>query len=185
MTQRDTSPLHIDGQATLSRTLDAALHLGNQVELAVLLRLVIEAARSLCSAGFGALWVLDEQRTMLSEFIHTDRRSGDGDGFGEAIGQAQPDGRPAAEQARDPILVRLVHLDLEAHPDKMAFRRAHPDTGPFLRFPINVHGQSSGSLYLTEKDYSPEFTDDDEVLATVLAMAAGIAVEAARRFEQG
>jgi two-component system sensor histidine kinase DevS len=94
------------------------------------------------------------------------------------------DGRPAAGLTPDPILVRLVHLDLEDHPHTTGFRRAHPDTGPFLRFPINVHGQSSGSLYLTEKDYSPEFTDDDEVLATVLAMAAGIAVEDARRFEQ-
>ena len=183
MTEHRPSPLQDDGPSTLSRTLDAALHLGNEVELAVLLRLVVEVARSLCSACFGALWVLDEQRTMLSEFIHTDRRSGDG-GFGEAIGQALPDGRPTAGHTSDPILVRLVHLDLEDHPDKVGFRRAHPDTGSFLRFPINVHGQSSGSLYLTERDYSPEFTDDDEVLATVLAMAAGIAVEDARRVEQ-
>jgi GAF domain-containing protein len=185
MTEHQTSPLHLDGTSTLSRTLDAALHLGNEVELAVLLRLVVETARSLCSARFGALWVLDEQRTMLCEFIHTGRRSGGGGGFGEAIGRTPPDGRPPAGLTSDPFLVRLVHLDLDDHPHRMGFPRVHPDTAPFLRFPINVHGQSSGSLYLTEPDCSPEFTDDDEVLATVLAMAAGIAVENARRFEQG
>jgi two-component system sensor histidine kinase DevS len=66
----------------------------------------------------------------------------------------------------------------------MGFPRTHTDTAPYLRFPINVHGQSSGSLYLTKKDDSSEFTDDEEVQATVLAMAAGIAVENARRLEQ-
>jgi GAF domain-containing protein len=187
MTGRETtSPLHLDGPSTLSRTLDATLHLGNQVELAVLLRLVVEAARSLCGARFGAIWVLDEQRTMLSEFIHTGRRSGGGggSGFGEAIGQTLPDGQPPARLASDPVLVRLVHLDLEDHPHTIGFPRAHPDTAPFLRFPINVHGQSSGSLYLTEKEqFALEFTDDDEVTVTVLAMAAGIAVENARSLE--
>jgi GAF domain-containing protein len=183
MTERQMSPLLVDGPSALSRTLDATLHLGNQVELAVLLRLVVETACSLCVARFGAIWVLDEGRTMLSEFIHTDRRSGGG-GFGEAIGRTPPDGRLSAGLASDPVLVRLVHIDLDDHPRRVRFPLAHPHTAPFLRFPINVHGQSSGSLYLNGKDDLPEFTDDDEIHAAVLAMAAGIAVENARPPEQ-
>lgn len=183
MTEPPSPPLDLKVPSTLSRTLDATLHLGKQVELAVLLRLVVETARSLCGARFGAIWVLDEQRTMLSEFIHTGRRSGSG-GFGEAIGRTPPDGRPAAGLTSDPILVRLVQLDLQDHPHSIGFFPARSDTASFLRFPINVHGQSSGSLYLTEKDDLPDFAEDDEVLMTVLAMAAGVAVENERRLEQ-
>jgi GAF domain-containing protein len=81
--------------------------------------------------------------------------------------------------------MRLVQLDLEDHSQGNGSPPAHCDTVPFLRFPIDVHGLCSGSLYLTEKDNLAEFTDDDEVTATVLSMAAGIAVENARRLEQG
>jgi GAF domain-containing protein len=178
------SPLNLDHPSTLSRTLDATLHLGKQVELEVLLRLVAEVARSLCGARFGAIWVLDQQRTMLSEFIHTGRRLGGG--VGEAIGRIPSDGRSRAGFPSDPVLVRLVQLDLEDHAHSNWCPAAHhPDTPPFLRLPIDVHGLCSGSLYLTEKNSSAEFTHDDEVTATVLSMAAGIAVENARRFEQG
>jgi GAF domain-containing protein len=184
MIEPPPSPLDLEVSSTLSRTLDATLHLGKQVELGVLLRLVVETARSLCSARFGAIWVLDEQRTMLSEFIHTGRRPG-GCGFGEAIGRTPPDGRPRAALTSDPVLVRLVQLDLQDRPQSIGFFPAHSDAPPFLRFPINVDGQSSGSVYLTEKQDRPEFTEDDEVLMTVLAMAAGVAVENARRLEPG
>jgi GAF domain-containing protein len=179
------SPLNLDHPSTLSRTLDATLHLSKQVELEVLLRLVVEVARSLCGSRFGAIWVLDEQRTMLSEFIHTGRRLGGGVGVGEAIGRTPPDGRSPAGYPSDPVLVRLVQLDLEDHPHSNGCPAAHPDTVPFLRFPIDVHGMCSGSLYLAEKTSSAEFTHDDEVTATVLSMAAGIAVENARRVERG
>jgi transcriptional regulator with GAF, ATPase, and Fis domain len=173
MTGRETAPLHLDHPSTLSRTLDATLHLGEQVELAVLLRLVIDEARSLCGARFGAIWVLDERRTMLSEFVCSGRRSGGG---GEAIGRGgPPDGRPPATLAADPVLVRLVQLDLDDRSRRIGFRPAHPEATSFLRFPIKVHGLSSGCLYLTEKERSTEFTDDDETLVAVLAMAAGIA----------
>jgi GAF domain-containing protein len=175
MTGRETAPLHLGHPSTLSRTLDATLHLGEQVELAVLLRLVIDEARSLCGARFGAIWVLDERRTMLSQFVCSGRRSGGG---GEAIGRGgPPDGRPPATLAADPVLVRLVQLDLDDRSRRIGFRPAHPEATSFLRFPIKVHGLSSGCLYLTEKERSTEFTDDDETVVAVLAMAAGIAVE--------
>jgi GAF domain-containing protein len=177
------SPLYLDQPSTLSRTLDATLHLGKQVELEVLLRLVVEVARSLSGARFGAICVLDEQRTMLSEFIHTGRRLGGG--VGEALGRSPSEGRSAAGYPSDPVLVRLVQLELEDHSHGNGCPAAHPDTGPFLRFPIDVHGLCSGSLYLAEKTSSAEFTHDDEVTATVLSMAAGIAVENARRVERG
>jgi GAF domain-containing protein len=177
------SPLNLDNPSALSRTLDATLHLGKQVELEVLLRLVVEVARSLCGARFGAIWVLDEQRTVLSEFIQAGRRSGGV--VGEAIGRTPSDGRSAAGLPSDPVLVRLVQLDLEDHSHRNGFAPAHRETVPFLRFPIDVHGLSSGSLYLTEKSDSAQFTNDDEVTGTVLSMAAGIAVENARRLERG
>jgi hypothetical protein len=183
VTAREMSPLNLDRPSALSRTLDATLHLGNQVELEVLLRLVVEVARSLCGARFGALWVLDEQRTMLSEFIYAGRRSGGG--VGEALGRTPSNGLSPAGLPPDPDLVRLVQLDLEDHSPRDGSAPAHRATVPFLRFPIDVHGLCSGSLYLTDKNNSAAFNDHDDVTGTVLSMAAGIAVENARRLEKG
>jgi hypothetical protein len=187
------SPLNLERPSALSRTLDVTLHLGNQVELEVLLRLVVEVARSLCGARFAAIWVLDEQRAMLSEFIQAGRRSGGC--VGAALGRTpsngllpnglSPNGLSPAGFPSDPVLVQLVQLDLEDHSPRDDSAPAHRATVPFLRFPIDVHGLCSGSLYLTEKNNSAAFNDHDDVTGTVLSMAAGIAVENARRLKKG
>jgi GAF domain-containing protein len=165
----------------LSRVLDATLHL-DRVELAVLLRLVVEAARSLCGSRFGAIWVLDETRTNLSEFIRVGDRSGGGDGFGEAIGQTQSDGPPTAGTFGEPFPLRLAQL---GHMSTiMASSPAHEGVTSVLRSPIDVHGQFSGSLDLAVKEESLDFNAEDDLVLRVLATAAGIAVENARRREE-
>jgi signal transduction histidine kinase len=52
--------------------------------------------------------------------------------------------------------------------------------GSFLGVPIEVRDEVYGSLYITDKIGSSEFTDEDQALVEALAVAAGIVIENTR-----
>jgi GAF domain-containing protein len=63
-------PYHtIEDPAKLRRVLEAALLLEADLDLSSLLRHIIDEARSMTNARYGALGVLDEEGTALAEFI--------------------------------------------------------------------------------------------------------------------
>ncbi len=53
----------------------------------------------------------------------------------------------------------------------------------FLGVPIRIRGEIFGDLYLTEKTDGTLFTEDDEIVLTALAAAAGVAIDNAHLFE--
>ena len=53
----------------------------------------------------------------------------------------------------------------------------------FLGVPIRVRDKVFGNLYLTEKQGADEFSEIDEELVGALAVAAGIAIENARLYD--
>jgi signal transduction histidine kinase len=53
----------------------------------------------------------------------------------------------------------------------------------FLGVPIRLRGVAYGNLYLTEKEGSEDFSEEDEELVTLLAAQAAVAVENARLYE--
>lgn len=55
----------------------------------------------------------------------------------------------------------------------------------FLGVPIRVRDEVFGNLYLTEKRGGVDFDAEDEAVVTTLAVAAGIAIENARLYEEG
>lgn len=55
----------------------------------------------------------------------------------------------------------------------------------FLGVPIRVREEVFGNLYLTEKRGGVDFDAEDEAVVTTLAVAAGIAIENARLYEEG
>jgi hypothetical protein len=57
------------GPRALRRLLDAVLTIGSDLDLASVLSRIVEAAVDLVGARYGALGVLDENGTGLSEFI--------------------------------------------------------------------------------------------------------------------
>ena len=71
------------GPRSLRRLLDAVLTLGSDLDLPAMLERIIESAVDLVDATYGALGVLDETGTRLSQFItvgiddDTHRRIGD------------------------------------------------------------------------------------------------------------
>jgi GAF domain-containing protein len=59
----------IEDPTTLRRILDALLLIEGDLDLSVLLRHVVDEARSMTGARYGALGVLNADRSTLAEFI--------------------------------------------------------------------------------------------------------------------
>ena len=147
-----------------------------QLDLEVVLERVMVAARELTGARYAALGVLDGSRRQLDRFMtlgideSTKRRIG-----------ALPTGRGVlGELIRSPEPLRIA--DVGRHPYSYGFPVGHPPMSSFLGVPIMVAGEPYGNLYLTEKQGAPEFSEDDERAAILLANFAGVAIGHAARF---
>lgn len=158
----------------LQRLLDAVVTIGSELDLAAVLRRIVETATDLVDARYGALGVLDESRSGLSEFFTVGLTLEEE----QAIGTL-PKGRGILGLLiSEPRPLRL--RDLAEHPDSFGFPPDHPPMHSFLGVPIRVRGQVFGNLYLTDKRSADEFTDADEELVVGLATAAAVAIENAR-----
>ncbi len=165
------------GVTQLRRLLDAVMVVGSELTLPAILRRIIETATELVDARYGALGVLDEQRTALAEFITV----GIDDADAKRIGHL-PEGRGILGLLIvDPKPLRLP--DLSAHPDSFGFPPEHPPMKSFLGVPILLRDEVFGNLYLTDKTTGDEFNAVDEELVVALAAAAGLAIENARLHE--
>jgi signal transduction histidine kinase len=168
-------PYHsIEDPAKLRRVLEATLLLEADLELPSLLRHIIDEARSMTNARYGALGVLDDDGTALSEFITVGLDSDEERRIGP-----RPTGQGVLGMLiRDPRPLRVSLLG--SHPERFGFPPNHPPMTSFLGVPIKVRDAVYGNLYLTDKIGWTEFTRDDEALIGALALAAGIAIENAR-----
>ena len=168
-------PYHaIEDPVKLRRVLEATLLLEADLELPALLRHVIDEARSMTGARYGAIGVLNHDRTALSEFITV--------GLEEAE-EEQIGARPTGQGVLGLLIVEprpLRLANLGSHPESYGFPPNHPPMTSFLGVPIKVRDEVYGNLYLTDKLGWSEFTGDDEALVEALALAAGVAVENAR-----
>lgn len=162
------------GTRQLRRLLDAVLSVGAELDLATVLQRIVEAATDLVDARYGALGVLDESNSYLSDFLTVGLDTDERDMIG-----ALPKGHGIlGVLISDPRPLRLP--DLHRHPDSAGFPPNHPPMSSFLGVPITVHGQVFGNLYLCDKIGGEPFTDTDEELTVALATAAGVAIDNAR-----
>jgi signal transduction histidine kinase len=144
------------------------------IELPVLLRHLVEEACSLVDARYGALGVLNEDRTSLEQFLTV----GMSDAEEKAIG-SRPTGRGVLGLLiTEPATLRLT--DLTNHPSSYGFPDCHPPMTSFLGVPLRSRGEVYGNLYLTDKKGAHDFSEEDAALAEGLALAAGIAIENTR-----
>jgi signal transduction histidine kinase len=159
---------------SLRQLLDAVLTVSSDLDLPAMLQRIVESAVDLVDATYGALGVLDETGTRLSQFItvgidgDTKARIGplpEGHGI---LGLLIVDAKP----------LRLP--DLNQHPDSFGFPPNHPPMRSFLGVPVLLRDNVFGNLYLTDKRGAEMFSDVDEELVVGLASAAGVAIENAR-----
>lgn len=164
----------VAGPGSLRQLLDAVLTIGSDLDLPAMLRRIVGSAVELVDATYGALGVLDETGTRLSQFITVGI---DEEGH-KAIGHLPEGHGILGLLIIDAKPLRLP--DLSEHPDSYGFPPNHPPMRSFLGVPIRVRDEVFGNLYLTDKSTAEVFTDVDEELVVGLAAAAGVAIENAR-----
>jgi signal transduction histidine kinase len=162
--------------AGVLHVLDVARGVLEELDLDVVLERVVQAARELSGAGYGALGVLDRSRTELERFI----TSGVDGLTRQRIGPLPRGKGVLGELIENPVPLRLG--DVAAHAHSYGFPAEHPAMKTFLGVPVMVGGQPFGNLYLTEKAGGEEFSEDDERAVLRLAELAGVAIDHARRY---
>ncbi|MFE7131232.1 GAF domain-containing protein [Streptomyces sp. NPDC057638] len=161
----------------LNGLLEAVMSVGRELDLPQVLRGIVESAVVLVDAEYGALGVIgDDDR--LTQFLTV----GVDEETRERIG-APPSGHGLlGELIRHPQPLKLA--ELSRHPASSGFPPGHPPMRSFLGVPVRVRDEVFGNLYLTQKREGGEFDAEDEAVLSTLAVAAGIAVENARLFEE-
>jgi signal transduction histidine kinase len=160
----------------LRALLDANRSIVADLDLALVLRRIVESGMHLVGADYGALLVIGDDGA-LEGFVHV----GIAEGSARAIGRL-PEGRGLlglviAEQ-------RAVRVeDVLEHEGSVGFPDGHPSMRAFLGVPVRVRDEAYGHLYLTRTE-AVAFSAGDEELVQAMAATAGVAIENARLFEE-
>lgn len=134
------------------------------------LQVVVDLARGLTRARYGALAVTDEHdRTQGFVVSGIDperlrRLPTVPQGHGP-LGSLRADGRP------------VRYEDVREHAKAFGFPPHHPEMQRMLGVAIWVHGAVRGSLYVTDRRDDRAFDDDDERVLVTLAHHAGRVIE--------
>ena len=158
--------------------LEAVLSVGRELDLEQALRSIVQAAAVLVDAEYAALGVITPDGERLSEFLTegvTDEQIAEIGHYPEGHGIL-------GELIRHPEPLRLTKIS--EHPASYGFPAHHPPMNTFLGVPIRVRDQIFGNLYLTEKRGGAEFDEEDEAVLATLAVAAGVAIDNARLYEE-
>lgn len=155
----------------------AGLDVASELSLDTVLKKVVDQARNLVGAKYGALSVVGEDgaiRAFLTSGITAEQRAAIGPppvGHG-VLGVVLHEGQ------------RLRLSDIASHPRSVGFPPNHPSMKTLLAVPITCKSPFVGNLYLTEKERGGEFTPDDEETLTRFAVHAGIAIDNAHLHQQ-
>ncbi|MFF5143009.1 GAF domain-containing protein [Streptomyces sp. NPDC013157] len=158
--------------------LEAVLSVGRELDLEQALHSIVEAAAVLVDAEYAALGVIGPDGRRLSAF-HT---VGVTEEEIARIGPLPEGHGILGELIRDPEPLRLAKLS--EHPASYGFPPNHPPMNTFLGVPIRVRDQVFGNLYLTEKRGGGQFDEEDVSVTSTLAVAAGVAIDNARLYEE-
>ena len=161
----------------LSELSEASRLVSESLDLDVVLRKVIENARSLTGARYGALLTY-EQSGAIQDIITSGLSSTEIESLG-----ALPQGLGVLgymNEIREPL--RLA--DISRHPRSVGFPDGHPPMKTFLGMPIRYRDEYVGNIYLTEKEGGAEFTSEDQEILVMFASQAGAAISNARRYQE-
>lgn len=152
---------------------DAGLAIIGELDLETVLQNVVDEARELVGARYGALSLLGEDggvEAFLTSGIVPEERA--------RMGPV-----PSGHGMLSIVLSEAKALrlpDLTKDPRSVGFPPNHPVMRSLLAVPILSHGRVLGSLYLTEKVGAPEFDINDQETLERFATQAALAIENAR-----
>jgi signal transduction histidine kinase len=141
------------------------------------LQLITDRVRELAHAEYAALGIVDQEGG-IEHFI----TSGISRADRARIGPPPHGHGLLGVIARETRPVRVHDVATDAR--RFGVPPNHPPMHSLLGVPIGAKGRSIGRLYLTNKQPSGDFTEDDERLVEMFALHAGIAIENARLHEQ-
>jgi len=151
--------------------------IAGELSLERVLRRVVDSARELVSAKYGALGVISSDGSGLEQFIHVGLEPEEVDAIGHL-----PEGKGLlGALIDDPKPIRL--REISEDPRSVGFPENHPPMRGFIGVPIRVRNKVFGNLYLAGISQG-EFSQEDEELVASLAISAGVAIENARLFEE-
>ena len=148
----------------------AARDIHGEFSLQTVLQKVVDQARLLLEAHYGAISVLDEDGRVL-RFL----TSGVSDEVREKIGNP-PQGRgvlgvPIVEGR--PLRLR----NIADHPKAVGMPAHHPQMTTLLAVPVSCKSAVRGNLYLADKTSGGEFLAEDEETLTRFAATAAVAID--------
>lgn len=147
--------------------------IAGELDLDRVLQLIVDSVRDLVGARYAALGTFDAQGR-IERFI----TSGISDELRSLIGPLPQGHGLLGTIIRDGATLRIP--DISRHPESYGFPPNHPPMRSLLGVPIRVAGTVVGNFYLTEKEGSVEFGEDDQELVEMFAGHAGIAIQNAR-----
>src|SRR5215207_10191546 len=156
---------------------DAGLGILGELDLETVLQQVVDRARDLVGARYGALSLLRDGggiEAFLTSGITAEER--------ERIGPI-----PVGHGLLEVVLVEGQPLrldDLNRDPRSVGFPPHHPPMHSLLALPVVSHGRVLGNLYLTGKEAPPAFDAADEQTLARFATLAALAIENARLHRQ-
>lgn len=166
---------HIERLVTLHQ---ADLAVSADLRLEALLQRIVDEARRLTGARYGALGVLDDSGERLSKFVTSGITRREYRKIPEL-----PTGKGLLGAViREGRTIRVGSAPGDSRSEGVP--HGHPTMSSFLGVPIRVRDRVFGNLYLTNKEGSAEFSEDDAEIVEMLAEQAGIAIENARLFAQ-
>jgi len=155
----------------------AGLDVAAELSLEVVLKKVVEQARNLVGAKYGALSVID-RAGVIKEFI----TSGIGDEERAAIGPP-----PVGHGVLGVVLHEGHHLrlkDVSQHSRSAGFPPNHPVMRSLLAVPVQTKSPFLGNIYLSEKNDGQTFSPEDEETLERFAVQAAIAIDNAHLHAQ-
>jgi len=155
----------------------AGLALTQELSLDAVLQKIVDAACNVIDAKYAALAVLEENGR-LSRFLY----SGMTDEQVRLIGNT-PVGRGLLGLPLKPEPPLRVH-NVQEHPSFSGYPKHHPKMKSFLGASVVARGHTVGRLYLAEKQGAEEFSEEDELLVSMLASQASTAIRNARLYER-
>ncbi len=153
----------------------ASLRISASLDLETVLREVVESARSLTGARFGAIATIDEAGAP-QDFVTS--------GFTDEEHRAMvewSEGPRLFEHFRD-LEGPLRIADVPAYVQALGFPTDRLPSKTFQGTPMRHRGVHVGNFYLVEKEGGEPFTDEDEEILVLFASQAATAIANARTY---
>lgn len=184
MTEQPADPIAVDAveerlslRAAIDALDDATRAIAGELDLERVLQIIVDSVRDLVKARYAALGIVDSVgriEQFITSGINAEQRA--------AIGPLPRGLGLLGLIIRAGVAYRIP--DIGVHPAAAGFPPNHPPMRSFLGVPIRTEGEPIGNFYLTDKQGSAQFGEQDQRLVEMFALHAGIAIQNARLHER-